>query len=414
MKGFFITALLFIPFLYSSQDNKTLAQCEEDFLKNNLQLLAEQYNISAIDAEIIQAKIWDLPEITFEANLVNPEKPNILNLGPSKSVGIQQLILLGGKRKREIDLAKSNKEIAKLQFQQLLVELKTQLRQTFYSLYFDHKKIKNIDNQLVFMNNLLKAYRVQTAKGNISLKDQVRLNSMVLSLNADKTQIKNDIVSQNQILMTLMGASENVMPELSEEEEKVLLNSAPLQNLEGLQEIALANNADYLLSLKAIENNQANYQLQKSMNIPDLTAGIQWNQSSGIYQNEVNFGIGIPIPLWKRNAGNIQKAQWQLDQSQKNMAYQKLNLVHAVTAAYNKWENQYDQYQKLPEKDAEDLETVYKGMTENFRRGNVTLLEFTDFMGSYKETTLQLFEIQKQLLMSTEELYKLTQTTFSN
>ncbi|UOE41595.1 TolC family protein [Chryseobacterium suipulveris] len=413
MRKFFVLALL-APVFFFSQQSRTLQQCEEAFIKNNLLLIAQQYNIDVNDADIMQAKIWDLPQVSFQANLIDPNKPSFLNLGPSKSVGVQQLFLLGGKRKLEVEFAKSNKELAQLQFNQLLVDLKAQLRETFYSLYFDQKKIKNIDNQLGYMNDLLKAYRVQTAKGNISLKDQVRLNTIVLSLNNDRIQINNEIVALNQTMMTLTGDPQTIEPEISIEEERELLRSAPLQNLEELQQKALENNADYLFSLKAIENNRANYNLQKSMNIPDLTAGLQWNQAGGLYQNEINFGVGIPIPLWKRNEGNVKKAQMQIEQAQKNTDYKKLSLMNAVTSAYQTWENQYQMYERMPQKDIQDLETVYKGMTENFRRGNVTLIEFTDFMDSYKQATLQLFEIQKQILISAEELNRLTQTKTFN
>lgn len=214
--------------------------------------------------------------------------------------------------------------------------------------------------------------------------------------------------------MTLTGNPQIIVPELSVAESNELLKSAPLQDLEELQQQALQNNADYLFSLKAIENNKVNFNLQKSMNIPDLTAGLQWNQSSGLYQNEVNFNVGIPIPLWKRNEGNVKKAQMQIEQAQKNTDFKKLSLMNAVASAYQTWDNQYQMYQEMPQKDVQDLETVYRGMTENFRRGNVTLLEFTDFMDSYKQATLQLLEIQKQVLISAEELSRLTQTKIFN
>ena len=53
-------------FVYSQQ-RMSLEECEESFQKNNLQLLAAQYNISEAEADIIQAKIWDL--LTCPLNL---------------------------------------------------------------------------------------------------------------------------------------------------------------------------------------------------------------------------------------------------------------------------------------------------------------------------------------------------------
>ena len=37
-------------------------------------------------------------------------------------------------------------------------------------------------------------------------------------------------------------------------------------------------------------------------------------------------------------------------------------------------------------KDLDNLEVVYKGMQDNFRKGNVSLIEFTDFSDSYNES----------------------------
>ena len=397
-----------------SQQKITLQQAEQSFVKNNLQLIAEQYNISAADADITQAKIWELPQASFEANIFNPENKTFLNLGPSKSLAVQQLFLLGGKRKNEVEFAKSNKELSQLQFNQLLFELKSQLRETFYSIYFDQKKLENIDSQLNFLTDLVKAYKVQTAKGNIALKDQVRLQSMVLDLNSEKLQIRNAIFSELQNLHTLTGISDTIIPEMSEEEVQSLIRNQPLISLDELKKIALEHNADYLYTLKSIENSKSYYKWQKSLNTPDVTGGLQWNQNNGIFHNEINFTVGIPIPLWKQNQGNVQKAQILMEQSQKNTEYQKQELENKITAAYQNWQNNYDQYFGIEQTDLNNLNAVYKGMQDNFRKGNISLIDFTDFTTSYKETVLQIDEIKKQVVISAEQLNQLIQTPIFN
>lgn len=397
-----------------SQQKITLQEAEQSFVKNNLQLIAQQYNISAADADIVQAKIWDLPQASFEANAFNPENNTFLNLGPSKSLAVQQLFLLGGKRKNEVEFAKSNKELTQLQFNQLLVELKSQLRETFYSIYFDQKKLENIDSQLSFLTDLVKAYKVQTAKGNIALKDQVRLQAMVLDLNNEKFQIRNSVFSQLQNLHTLTGISDGIIPEMPEVEVQALIKNQPLNSLDELKKIALENNADYLYTLKSIENSKSYYKWQKSLNTPDVTGGLQWNQNNGIFKNEINFTLGIPIPLWQKNKGNIQKAQILIEQSQKNTDYQKQELENKITAAYQNWQNNYDQYFGIEQTDLNNLNAVYKGMQDNFRKGNITLIDFTDFTTSYKETVLQIDEMKKQVVISAEQLNQLIQTPIFN
>ncbi len=394
----------------SGQQQMSLQDCELAFQKNNLQLLAAQYNINMADADIIQAKIWELPQIEGYVNAVNPQDKRVFDVGRAKGVEITQLIYLGGKKKNEIQFAKSNKELSQLQFSQLLVDLKTELRQTYYNLIYEQKKRTSIENQLKYMNDLLSAYKTQVDKGNISLKDYVRLQSIVIQLNNDKIEINNNILAFQQKMKVLTGTSESISPELSKTEENELLVAQPFGDQEILKEKALANNADYLYNLKLIDNSKLYAQWQKSLNTPDLNLGAEYDQASGTFNNEINLKIGIPIPLWKVNKGNVERAKYAIQQNEKNSEYQKLNLETQVESAYQTWKNQYDQYFELKPVDTENLNTVYNGILKNFRSGNISLMDFTDFLESYRQTVLQIYEMKKQILISAEEINQLVQT----
>lgn len=396
--------------LFYAQQVKSLQDCEDAFRNNNLQLLAQEYNISQADAEIIQAKIWNLPQFGFSTNAYYPEKGKFFHIGQSNNASISQLFLLGGKRQKQIDFAKSNKELAQLQYRQLSVDLKSQLVETYYALYFDQKKIVSLKNQLQYLSDLLKAYKVQTAKGNVSLKDEVRLNSLVIGLSNDIIQLNNNIISERNALMLLTGIDEPIEANIAEVQVENSLNFQPLVSLDELKNKILESNADYLFSLKSIENSKQNEAWQKSLNTPDITGGLQWSQNTGFFKNEADFTIGIPIPLWKQNEGNVKKAQFQTQQNEKNTAFKQRTLQSQLSSAYFTWKNQYDQLQAIPQKDMDNLDLVYKGMTDNFRKGNVTLIEFTDFTESYKQTVLQVNEIKKQILISAEEINRLVQT----
>lgn len=394
----------------SGQQQMSLQDCELAFQKNNLQLLAAQYNISMADAEIMQSRIWELPQIEGYVNAINPQDKRIFDIGRAKGVEIKQLIYLGGKKKNEIQFAKSNKELSQLQFNQLLVDLRSQLRETYFNLVYEQKKQVSIESQLKYMNDLLAAYKVQTDKGNISLKDYVRLQSIVIQLNNDKIEINNNILGFQQKMKVLTGNSESILPNLPKPEENEILISQPFGDLEILKNKALENNADYLYNLKLVDNSKLYAQWQKSLNVPDLNLGAEYDQASGTFNNEVNLKIGIPIPLWKVNKGNVEKAKYAIQQNEKNSEYQKLNLETQVESAYQTWKNQYDQYFELKPLDIENLETVYNGILKNFRNGNISLIEFTDFMESYRQTVLQIYEMKKQIMISAENLNLLVQT----
>ncbi|AZA85037.1 TolC family protein [Chryseobacterium lactis] len=390
----------------------SLSDCEEAFQKNNLQLLAAQYNISEAEADVIQAKIWDLPNLSVELNAFDPENNKVLHIGSTgaKEFGIDQLLVLGGKRKNEIAFAKSNKEIAELQFKGLIIDLRTQLRNTFYSIIFDEKKEDNINLQLKYITNLLNAYENQNKKGNVSLKDVVRLQSLVIGLQSDKTEVTNNIIQQKQTLKLLTGSQTEIQPSISEEELEQLFNRQPLTNMEELQQKALDNNTNYLTFIKITQSSQLNLKWQKSLNTPDLTVGARYTQRGAAFDNQVAVSFGIPIPLWKKNKGNEMKAEYQIEENKKDEARQKEELLSQVNSTYKIWDNQYQQYYTLQPHDFKNMDLVFNGIVSNFQKGNVSLIDFTDFMESYKQSVLHIYEMKKQIMLSAEQLNQLVQT----
>lgn len=404
--GLFIVISSFM----TAQQQMTLLDCEEAFQKNNLQLLAEQYNINMADADILQAKIWELPQLSGQINAYNPEDRKFFDIGHAKGAQITQLIYMGGKKKNEIAFAKSSKELAQLQFSQLLVDLKAQLHTTYYNLYYEKLKLENTEKQLGYMNDLLAAYKVQAAKGNVSLKDEVRLQSIVIQLNNDKLGINKNIIEFEQNLKILTGITDDIEPQLSDADAKNILAAQPFGDETELQRKALENNADYQYNLKLIDNSKLYAQWQKSLNVPDLNVGAGWDQNGGTFKNEVNLMVGIPLPLWKSNKGNVDKANFAIQQNQKNADFQKLNLETKVQAAYKTWKNQYDQLTGITLTDLNNMDLVYNGMLKNFRNGNVSLIEFTDFMESYRQTALQIYDMKNEIMQSAEQLNQLVQT----
>lgn len=395
-----------------SQKNLSLKECDDAMQKNNLLAIAGQYNISASQAAVIQARIWDQPFVSAEINAINPDANRTFDIGQNgqKAVAIQQLIYLGGKKRNEIKVAKSNVQLAELQFEQLINNLKFALRQSFYSVYFDQKKIASIESQRDQIETLLKSYEIQADKGNIPLKDVVRLQSLLLNLKNDKIAIQRDITSQKQNLALLTGIDEPINPVTNEA--KVIDDyDTPKYTEEELIKLAKEKNPDYLISLKQVENQEATIKLQKSLSIPDVTTGLSYDQRGGAFHNQVNFTLGIPLPLWNKNKGNIKIAQAQLGEIKANKDFKALELQEQVQSSLAMWKEQKLQYSSLSKSISQNLDTVYNGVLQNFLKRNISLFEFTDFMESYNQSTLQLNEMRKQLILSSEELNHIVNTT---
>lgn len=388
-----------------AQKTVTLQDCESQFLKNNLFLLASQYNIDATKALTIQARIWDNPMLTAELNAYNPERNQYFDIGKEgqKAFGIEQLIYLGGKKRNEVKLAQTNEQLADLQFNDLLRTVKLQLRKSFYTVYYNSKSLENTDKQLVHIENLINSYSIQAQKGNIPLKDVVRLQSLYLNFKNERMEVVNDNIEEQANLKLLLNTTENVVPEVSKEEFNKYLKVIDF-DLKTFEDEAIANRPDYLAKQKEIDSNEINVKLQKSLSVPDITVGANYDQRSGAFNREANLTLGIPLPLWNQNKGNIKYAKTILEQSKIEKQNFELQLQTEISAAWNKWDESRKNYTVIKPTVNSDFEAVYNGMLTNFQKRNVSLLEFTDFMESYNQAVIQVNELKKKVALSGEEL----------
>ena len=141
---------------------------------------------------------------------------------------------MGEKRKTKSLLPNPIKNFAQLQFSQLLVDLRSQLRSTYFNLYYEKLKLENTNRQLGYMNDLLNAYRA-VSKRKCFLKDAVRLQSIVIQLNHDKLEINKNILDFEQNLKVLTGVTEEIEPTMSETEAKEALVAQPFGDEEELK-----------------------------------------------------------------------------------------------------------------------------------------------------------------------------------
>lgn len=403
-KLFAILLLILIHQAGLAQKTVILEECESQFLKNNLFLLASQYNIDASKALTIQAKIWENPNLTAELNAYNPERNQYFDIGKEgqKAFGIEQLIYLGGKKRNEIKLAQTNEKLAELQFNDLLRNLKLQLRKSFYTVYYNTKSLETTDDQLTHIEDLINSYSAQVQKGNIPLRDLVRLQSLYLNFKNERMEVVNDNIEEQGNLKLLLNSQENIIPNVSKEDFNKYLKEISF-DLKSFENEAIVNRPDYLSKQKDIEANELNVKWQKSLSVPDITVGATYDQRSGAFNKEANLTLGIPLPLWNKNKGNIKYAQTILEQSKVEKQNFDLQLQTEITSAWNKWDESRKNYIVIKPTVNDDFQAVYNGILSNFQKRNISLLEFTDFMESYNQAAIQVNELKKKVALSAEE-----------
>lgn len=407
----FILFFFALSFSAFSQDTLQLevSQADQLFLKNNLLLLASSYDISAEEALILQAKAYPNPQFSIDLNAIDNQNKRYFHTGATgqKSLALDQLIRIGGKRKAEIELAKGNAELAKLSMKDLLRSLQFQLHCSFFRLKQQQSLVSKYERQLVMLDSLIATYSRQAQLGNVPMKDVVRLKTVYLKLNNDRSEVAMQAAEEMAQLQVMLQTQANILPVIPND---YFEKMQALPSLSDLLQQANSNRPD--LTSAQVQTSQAeiNLRLQKRNAIPDMHVIGSYDQRGGAFTNQVNLGVGMPLPLWDRNKGNIRSAAAQSERDKTLFTQKQIELVSEVQQAWKMMQLSKMEYAKVNAIYSDDFEKVIQGVNDNFQKKNITILEFVDFFEAYNESQAEMERIRTQLAISAANINYSTAT----
>ena len=383
----------------------TLKEAEQRFLERNLSLIAERYNIDMAQAQVLQAKLFENPVISLEQNVYNRLNGKYFDFGKEGEavVEIEQVIHLAGQLNKQVRLEKINKEIAEYQFEEVMRTLRQELNEKFVEVYFLSKSIAIYEKEVNSLQVLLGGMKVQQEKGNISLMEISRLESMLFSLKKEKNERESDLLTTRGELNLLLNLPEDTQVQLSLDEE--VLQQLDLSQLSFADLKAIINERpDQKIARSTVNASRANLKLQKSMAFPEFSVKGNYDRVGNFINDYFAIGVSLSVPIFNRNQGNIKAARFSIQQAGVQQEYAANRADMELFTAYTSLEKATQLYQSTNMDLERNFEKLITGVNENFTRKNISLLEFIDYYDSYKETCIQLYEIKKNVFLAMENL----------
>ena len=294
----------------------TLKEAEQRFLERNLSLIAERYNIDMAQAQVLQAKLFENPVISLEQNVYNRLNGKYFDFGKEGEavVEIEQVIHLAGQRNKQVRLEKINKEIAEYQFEEVMRTLRQELNEKFVEVYFLSKSIAIYEKEVNSLQVLLGGMKVQQEKGNISLMEISRLESMLFSLKKEKNERESDLLTTRGELNLLLNLPEDTQVQLSLDEE--VLQQLDLSQLSFADlKVIINERPDQKIARSTVNASRANLKLQKSMAFPEFSVKGNYDRVGNFINDYFAIGVSLSVPIFNRNQGNIKAARFSIQQA---------------------------------------------------------------------------------------------------
>lgn len=384
----------------------TLQETERQFLQHNFLLLAARYQVSVADAAIIQAKLYPNPNFYIDQGMYNPETKKWFDLSSTgqTELALQQVIILAGKRNKQIDVARINSQISNYQFYDLIRTLRYQLRSSFYSLHFLQEPVAIYDKEIESLRTLIEVYNAQYKKGNIAFKELARLQALQFSLQNERLDLVKEINESRSNLSLLIGdsLSKPITPVVDQQH----INSidASAINYVELVDSALINRYDLKAAQSQLRLSEANLQLQKALRVPDLTLGATYDKAGSYVHDYNSLSAAIDLPFWNRNQGNIRAAQFQINANQQLQFEAELQVRNDIDKAYKRLIESDRLFKGASIQFTGDYENLLDGILRAYQNHTISLLEFIDYYEAYKDSKLQFNRLQSERMDALENL----------
>lgn len=415
---FFCVALLPACFAQTPPPADTLrlslAQADSVFRQHNLLLLAGRFQVEASRAEALQASLTANPTLTVEASAYNNETRRVVDVGRQgqKVISIEQLLATAGKRNKRVALAAQRTRLTELELLDLLRGLRYELRTRFYAIYFDQQTLQRFDQQRAMLQTTVAAYQTQYDRNNVSLRELLRLRTLLFQLDNDRATLLGQLAENQQALQTLLSTDRAVRPLTTDAE--LARYTLPALPDDTLRQLALRNRPDVLVKNAETEEARLNYTLQRALAVPDLQVGARYDQASDYIRNYVGVSLSADIPLFNRNQGAIRAARSQIAYQQQLAQQQAIQVRNEVSTALQQVRAVEARVQAVESTFTSQLEQLNQGVITSFRRGNLTLIEFVDLVEAYTDSIQQLNRLKADRVGAYESLsYRIGRDLFN-
>jgi cobalt-zinc-cadmium efflux system outer membrane protein len=366
----------------------TISDAVSIFLQQNLQLLAARYDIDTAEAEKLTARLHPNPQLSVSTAGLPLGFSGPFIKEQTYSYGISQTVELGGKRRKRINAANANAELAQGQFQTVVWQLTNDLKRKFYAVLLAESLLKLAqENEKTFAETIKQTTELYKA-GEISGLELKRLEVEKLKFDTDVANSERDYeVALRELRVTLGGDYRAMDIDVAG-----TLDYQPYEfSLAELRDEALAARPDLKAAQLSERAADASIRLQNAQRIPDVTLGAGVDQVP-LGTSTYSFGVGITLPVFDRNQGERAKALIERSRAQNQqqlIANQLLSDVDKALVAFELQKRRVELYRTGVLTKVDEIQNLTEFA---LKAGESSTLELLDAIRTRRDTLASYYQ----------------------
>jgi len=367
----------------------TLDQALDLLHHQNPELLAAALNIRAAHGDLVSARLLPNPTLSNQVGNFPLGQTNPPGLGVGQTVieqvGLQEEIQLWGRRGARVSAAGAREAQATDERADLERRLVFETRSRFVAVLVTTERLRLARENLDRYRETVRVSQERRKAGDISPAelDKVSLEQRTFELEvADAQTERTEAVAA---LLPLLGLDAGDVTVVGD------LNPPPARtDVDALVGEALTRRPDLLALERAVEAADARLRLARAERWPDPTVGVQYTHDqftvSGDLPNSLGTSFSLPLPLFDRNQGQLERAEAEAMIARHELDKTRLAIPQEVRTAVNTYQLASAQTRRYETAYLSQAKEALSGSEASYREGAVSLLEFLEAERAYIQT----------------------------
>lgn len=362
--------------------------------KNNLNYIAQQFNLSIAEAGIEMAKVLPDPQVMLGYFNNGQQR---MKTGYGFNVNMGYTIELGGKRRSRINLASSQLEFTKALLNDYFRNLRADAT-LGYLLAMSQRNAFGVQlSSYTSMKKLADADSVRFRLGSImeidARQSKLEAAKMLNNLYQGEADWKGGLI-QLGILLGRQKADTlyNPLGDFSKFDRSFDLNQ--------LITTAQNNRADLVAALRNKNVSENMLRLARANRMVDL--GVNFGVNSNAYilnkieptpsYNTLAGGLTLPLKFSNNYRGDLKAAEFAMQQADAQYRQVELQILVEITKAYYNYLAAKKQVQQFNAGLLSEAKKVLDGKIYSYQRGETSLLELLNAQRTYNEVQLNYYD----------------------
>jgi cobalt-zinc-cadmium efflux system outer membrane protein len=311
----------------------TLTDLQQMAAENSPTLRQAASDVEAARGNLIQAKTWTNPTFTYSQSPTN----NNSNAGAA-GFGIDQVIHTGGKWKMGVATAQLALDNAELALRRARSDLSTAVRNAYFGLVVAAETVRVSEALARFTDEIYRLYTGYLSGGFVASYEPAALRAQAYTTRLAYQQAIYGYVAAWKQLVATLALPQLPLTEVAGRVDRLI----PYFDYDKVLAHVLARHTDVLTARNALDTARYNMKLaQITPLFPDVDVNFNvWKESTiAPYVIFYQTTVGIPVPIWDQNRGNIIAAQAALIRATEETHRVEMALTNGLAAAYMNYKN---------------------------------------------------------------------------